>query len=171
MIVADPVDCSRAITSEVARLLAEHPEWHCIATFFPLAGEPDLRLLSGSFPDRGFVYPRMEGSDMTFHRVTDPTAELTPTRWNLREPLAELPLVTHEEINVMLCPGMAFDTKGRRLGKGRGFYDRYLADSHPGRPFLIGVTFSTYLFCQIPHESHDVTMDLVVTEKGAIMPK
>ncbi len=108
---------------------------------------------------------------MTFHRIVDPISQLILTRWNLREPQADLPTVGPEGIDVMLCPGVAFDTAGHRLGKGKGFYDRYLATSQPSRPYLIGVTFASYLFSRIPHETHDKSMDLIITEEGMIAPK
>ncbi len=171
LVVADPVDSSRSITSHVFELLRAHPEWQRIATFFPLHGEPDLTPLRQLLPERDFVYPRIEGPDMTFHRVIDPATQLIPTRWNLREPCAELPVVRGEEINVMLCPGTAFDVAGHRLGKGKGFYDRYLAATLPPRPRLIGVSFASLVFPGIPHESHDMMMDLIVTELGPVTPE
>lgn len=166
LVVSNPVESSRLITSFVAQLLAERPEWNCIATFFPLSGEPDLTALHSLLPERDFVYPRMIGSDMTFHRVTDPSQQLIPTCWNLREPHPELPSTCCDEIHVMLCPGMAFDAAGHRLGKGRGFYDRYLAACQPSGPTRIGISFASSVFPGIPHETHDAMMDLIITENG-----
>lgn len=108
---------------------------------------------------------------MTFHRVINPSDELIPTRWNLREPHPGLPVVYHEDIQVMLCPGMAFDAAGHRLGKGKGFYDRYLAESLPSGPKRIGISFAAFVFPGIPHEVHDVMMDLIITEQGTMTPE
>lgn len=168
LVLPDPEERSRSIVSHLFELLKAHPEWQIIATFFPLHGEPDLSPLQQLLPERDFVYPRIEGSDMTFHHVIDPATQLIPTRWNLREPCAGLPLVGGDEIHVMLCPGTAFDLSGHRLGKGKGFYDRYLAATLPPRPRLIGVSFASFLFPIIPHESHDMMMDLIVTELGPV---
>ena len=60
--------------------------------------------------------------------------------------------------------GVAFDVSGGRLGHGRGYYDRLLADVRPDAP-LVALAFECQLFPPIPMGTHDVYMDLVVTEK------
>ena len=166
MIEADAVACSRAILLHLQSWFAAHPDWKRVATFFPLPGEPDLTTLHRVLADRLWAYPRIDGSEMTFHSIVDPTQELVKGRWNLHEPHSASLLVPRNEIDVMLCPGVAFDIKGRRLGKGKGFYDRYLSADHTHRPYLIGVTFATHLLENIPAEPHDIAMDGIVTEHG-----
>jgi 5-formyltetrahydrofolate cyclo-ligase len=61
---------------------------------------------------------------------------------------------------------MAFTRDGRRLGKGGGYYDRFLANLQP-RPYCIGVTFAALLLEQIPMEEHDIKMDQVVSDQEA----
>ncbi len=68
-------------------------------------------------------------------------------------------------IDVMIVPGTAFTAAGQRLGQGGGWYDRFL----PGRRtdcVTIGVCFEPQLVDRIPIESHDVVLDLVVTDAG-----
>jgi 5-formyltetrahydrofolate cyclo-ligase len=162
--VSDPVAASTLIVEKISRLLENHPEWQRIATYFPLPGEPDLRPLATLFPDRTFVYPRIHGDDMTFHLVTQPASQLTTNRWNLREPLAHMPVADLSSIDLMLCPGLAFTAQGHRLGKGKGYYDRYLAPRNKPRPCCIGVTYATHLLDHIPCDPHDVIMDMVITD-------
>jgi len=69
-------------------------------------------------------------------------------------------------IDVCICPGVAFTTRGERLGAGGGFYDRYLA-AHPPR-LAIGLAFECQLVQQLPLELHDRRMDFVITEKRVI---
>ena len=67
-----------------------------------------------------------------------------------------------EAIDVVLVPGMAFDGDGNRLGRGKGYYDRFLKSlSHP-RPQLIGVCFDFQKVDVVPTEPTDVKVDVVV---------
>jgi len=66
-------------------------------------------------------------------------------------------------VDAVVVPGVAFDASGRRLGSGRGFYDRLIPTLRPGIP-LIGVLLEALLVPTVPVEAHDRTMDLVVTD-------
>lgn len=147
--------------------LQQTPAWQTIALFLPLPSEPDLTSLLGAVPARNYVFPRVVGDDMQFHHVTNISEQTTAGPWGLREPLASCPAIGIAEIDLMLCPGMAFARHGVRLGKGGGFYDRYLAAS-TNQPYLIGITFDACLFDSLPHEEHDVIMNEVLTEKGFV---
>ena len=61
---------------------------------------------------------------------------------------------------------IAFDRRGRRLGHGRGFYDRAIArlQAEGHRPLLVGVAFALQEVEMIPAEGHDIHMDCIVTE-------
>lgn len=72
--------------------------------------------------------------------------------------------------DVVVCPGLAFDRKGRRLGYGRGNFDRYLAGL-PKRTLKIGICFFVQLLDELPEDIHDVHMDAVVTEKEIIVSR
>lgn len=63
----------------------------------------------------------------------------------------------------LIIPGLAFDLKGYRLGRGKGFYDRYLMKDKMVR---IGVAWSKQLLENVPSEKHDQKMDFIVTEKN-----
>ncbi|MDR0306792.1 MAG: 5-formyltetrahydrofolate cyclo-ligase [Chitinispirillales bacterium] len=103
--------------------------------------------------------------------------------WNLNEDIEAGPFGTVEpksklkgnidveRIGVCICPGVAFDMYGTRLGRGRAFYDNFLSGIK-GRAKLIGCAFD----CQVsdhplPKESHDAAMDLMVTESGVLTVK
>lgn len=64
------------------------------------------------------------------------------------------------EIDLVLVPGQAFDAQGNRLGRGKGFYDRFLKRTNA---FRIGICFDFQLLPQIPTEAHDMKMDLVIS--------
>ncbi len=66
--------------------------------------------------------------------------------------------------SVVIVPGRAFDKFGHRIGRGKGHYDTLLTSFNPS-PIKIGVCFSEQLFQMLPHYSHDIIMDIIVTEK------
>ena len=59
-----------------------------------------------------------------------------------------------------MVPGVAFDTGGNRMGRGRGFYDRLLKSTP--RAVKIGVAYGFQILDEIPVEPHDVKMDIVI---------
>ncbi len=71
-------------------------------------------------------------------------------------------IVAPEDIEVMLVPGVAFDRHGNRLGRGGGFYDKYLSMRHAAAIHKIGICMPHQLVSDIPSEPHDVRMDEIV---------
>ena len=63
---------------------------------------------------------------------------------------------------IVIVPGIGFSVDGRRLGRGKGFYDRYLENSSV---LKIGIGFEIQIENDIPTDSHDVKMDFVVTDQ------
>lgn len=148
-----------------------------VLSFCSIDGEPDTRPLHRSLHEAGVAVatPRVSGMEMVFHRLSgdmilsddpaeDPADGWIPSRWGILEPAPSLPVVDGREAGLIVVPGLAFAVGGRRLGRGAGFYDRYLA-LHPSI-LRAGLTFSALLFADIPVEPHDQPMDLVVTEEG-----
>ena len=142
--------------------LAAQPALTTIAVFAALPGEVDLSELVIRHPERRWVYPRVNGNDLTFHAVTDPSAELSTGAFGIREPSSSLAPVAIGRIDVFLCPGLAFDARGGRLGRGRGFYDRMLAGARADA-LKIGVCFARHLVPDTFPEPHYVQMNAVVS--------
>ena len=83
---------------------------------------------------------------------------------SVKEKIQNIPL---SSIDLIIVPGMAFDRNGNRLGRGKGFYDRFL--------YLIGseitkiaLAFSFQIVEQVPINKNDIFMDKIVTEEGII---
>lgn len=153
---------SRPVCDALERWLANHHGLVTIAVFAALPGEVDLTELVARHPDRRWVYPRVTGHDLAFHAVADPAVELTGGAFGVREPSPTRPPVTIDRIDAFLCPGLAFDVHGGRLGRGRGYYDRMLAGARPGA-LKIGVCFARQMVPDTYPEPHDVRMDAIVS--------
>lgn len=72
------------------------------------------------------------------------------------------------ERNVILVPGLAFDGMGNRLGRGKGYYDRFLAKPESKKLVKVGVGLSLQIFEQINTKPHDIPVNLICTEEGII---
>lgn len=107
------------------------------------------------------VFPRICGQRLEFVEVTQ-LAELQPGALRIREPRGTT-IVPVTALDLLVVPGVAFDQKGGRLGYGKGFYDRTLHAVAP-RPCLIGLCFEFQLVSALPVETHDVGVDMLVTE-------
>lgn len=80
----------------------------------------------------------------------------------IREPIGGMP-VPVSEIDLVIVPGLAFDARGNRLGRGRGFYDRFL--SHRDfRSTACGLAFECQVVESVPTGEHDVPVRMLVTE-------
>ena len=68
-------------------------------------------------------------------------------------------------VDVFLVPGVAFDVKGNRLGRGKGYYDRLLAHV---KGFRIGLAYSCQVVAEVPHTGYDIPMHCIISEKEGI---
>ncbi len=106
--------------------------------------------------------PLITGAGVMEARIIRSAGELIPGALNIPAPPASAPLMAPGDIDVAVVPGLAFDKKGYRLGRGGGYYDRYL----PGTAaFTVGLCRECCLERELPAEDHDVRVDCVVTEK------
>lgn len=97
----------------------------------------------------------LEGNTLAFRRY-EPETPLAPNRYGIDEPV-DSPEVPPEAFDLILVPGLGFTSDLDRLGRGAGFYDRYLARC-PGA-LKAGVAFSCQLVESLPVESHDIRLD------------
>lgn len=159
----------------------------CVAAFFSLADEVDVfPIIARAFIDKKRVLlPRIVvGSNaMDFYELAAPLglasdfsaapvlglqsldAQTEVNQWGIREPLATLPLVSKEKIparTAILVPGLAFAKDGRRLGRGKGFYDRYLSElaarnaAFAERGKICGYCMAVQIMDNVPTEESDV---------------
>jgi 5-formyltetrahydrofolate cyclo-ligase len=78
--------------------------------------------------------------------------------------------VIPEQLDVVIVPGLAFDRSGNRLGRGRGYYDRFLSQ-FTSKTLLIGLAFECQIVEQIPVDTWDFPVSVVITENRIICPE
>ena len=155
----------RAASRRIFERAAAAPEFaaaRCVGLFCSLSDEPDTaEALAAWSRLKRVVVPRVEGEEMRFYDY-DP-ATLVGGAFGIAEPGPEARLCRPDEIDLLFVPGVAFTRSGARLGRGKGFYDRYL--SQPGvRAVRIGVCYAHQLVDELPVEPHDVAMQRVVSD-------
>ncbi len=92
--------------------------------------------------------------------------DLCPGCYGIPEPDSEkCRKVEPEEIDLVIVPGTAFDKKGDRIGYGMGFYDKFLSQV---KIKTIGLAYDFQVVVHIPGEEHDVKVDMVVMDNGAL---
>ena len=94
-----------------------------------------------------------------------PEAKLKPGSFGILEPATDTTIISPEEIDCVLVPGIAFDGRGARLGFGKGYYDHFLCGL-TAATYVCGLAFSSQIIERVPDMPHDVRMHWLVTEQG-----
>ncbi len=150
----------------------------CVACFCALPDEPPTEAVLRRWSiGRRIVVPRVEGDTMRFYDYR-PDA-LACGAFGIAEPVVQetsdasggigadgatdasyCALCPPEAIDLFVVPGVAFTPDGARLGRGKGYYDRYLSQSAL-RACCVGVCFAHQLVADLPVEPHDRSMEVV----------
>jgi len=137
-----------------------------VALYAPIKGEvPTRDILIAALQDEKIVcYPlsHVHGRILSFRAIKS-EAELEPGRLGVREPTNSSDLISVEQIDLFVVPGLGFTRDGKRLGRGGGYYDATLRAAS-ARSRRVGLAFSEQLVEILPTTGDDVDMDLVVTE-------
>jgi 5-formyltetrahydrofolate cyclo-ligase len=143
-----------------------------VSAYWPLAGELDPRPALRTVAARGakLALPRVvgDGQTLAFH-LWRPEDRLIEGRFKVMEPDPTSPEATPD---ILLVPLLAFDKACRRLGHGKGYYDRTLAKLRRANPstLAIGVAFALQEVERVPTDEHDQTLDMVMTERAVLKP-
>lgn len=114
------------------------------------------------------VLPRITAPPrrLDLHAVRDLERELVPGVWEIPEPdPARCPQVDRDDVDFALVPALCADRAGFRIGYGAGYFDKLLA-GRKARPYCVAALPADFAVDRVPHESHDVAVDLVLTERG-----
>ena len=155
---ADKCMRSAVICEEVKKHLAVSNA-RVVALFSPLGYEPDVWPLVESLSATvSVVLPRVEGDVMNFYCYDKDTMAIGS--YGINEPHDGQP-VAPCEIDAVVVPGVAFTKNGARMGRGKGYYDKYMSNGDFSA-LKIGVCYKEQIVPEIPLEEHDVMMDVVI---------
>jgi 5-formyltetrahydrofolate cyclo-ligase len=156
-----------AMSAQIRDRLKEQAIWKnagSVLFFAPLPNEPDVwpLLEDERAGKRIAALPRFDSANNGYVacRLQNLRGEIVTGQFGIREPgtsCAEIPL---NRLDLVLVPGVAFDLQGRRLGRGRGFYDRLLADVDG---IKCGIAFDEQVVDEIPADSQDVRLNFILT--------
>ncbi len=169
-----PPDGWKRQSAEVCDRIRSLPEWaeaRWVGGYVPMRDELDLVPLMREVlaSGRRLALPAFDGNSgqYGFREVGDWDRDLLPGRYGVGEPGSGCAAVPVTWLDFVLVPGLAFDARGGRLGRGKGFYDRLLASA-------VGVTCGVggdeQLLSAVPVEAHDIRLNLVALPKGLYGP-
>lgn len=107
------------------------------------------------------VLPRSVGKEIVPKEIKK-YADLEKASFGIYEPREELRSVNPKEIDLVVVPGVAFDEKNTRLGRGKGYYDRFLSKL-PRDKITVGLAFDFQIVRNLPKDSHDISVSMVLT--------
>ena len=147
------------------RRITEHPLFQkakIVMLYCSLHDEVDTHTLIREYCQRKkILLPVVCGNDIHL-RVCQGLNDMQIGAYGIEEPLGET-FENVESIDLIVVPGMAFDNQCHRLGRGKGYYDRFLSDERLKNAYKIGVCFSCQLLDKVPTDENDVKMDEVIT--------
>jgi len=157
----------RAASERACCRLQEEKIWRqagCVLLYSPLRDELDIGplLAEALATGKALALPRFDETQSAYSAclVTDLARDLRSAKFGVLEPDATCPAVPLNRLDFVAVPGVAFTLDGRRLGRGKGFYDRLLA-SVGG--IKCGVAFEQQIVSDLPVEPHDIRLDYILT--------
>jgi len=158
--------------------------------YIPQPEEPDsrpfYREVASLFPHLPIGFPRVEGEDLAFYRWTGrtlpgeaPVGFPTDPAWEIGSfgipsPSPSLPRFGKDipwgKSPLVLVPGRVFDRQGGRIGRGKGYYDRFLRDLRQKGIDVkaVGICFFIQLVEEVPRTESDEPIDQLITEEGIV---
>ena len=164
--MAELTDQERAWSDgELIQRFLEHPklaEAHTVLLYYGVGPHPDP---AGPGQDR--VPAQVPAGVPDGGPAITALEDLVPDQYDIPAPKDGCPVVAREELDLILVPGLCFDSRGSRLGQGGGYYDRYLED-YEG--VTIGLCREDFFQVNLPREPLDAWVRFVLTEEGQVWP-
>lgn len=169
----------QGLSPEVRKAKEQNIQKHClelsqkflkpkdfVAVYRALPGEVSLDdwLFSHGYQ---WLFPKVSGQDLLFfHCMAESDFEIG--NYGIKEPKSYCKEVPISQCPLIFVPGVAFDRRGRRLGMGKGYYDKSLTAS---KGLKVGVAYQCQIIKdELPHEPHDLFMDFIITENFTFSP-
>lgn len=136
-----------------------YKESHVIALYNSMTNEVDTSLLiENALQNKVVLLPRIINNEMKFI-VINKNTKYKNNKLGFKEPIGK---IYNDKIDLIIIPGIAFDRNLNRLGFGKGYYDKYLFNKDI---YKVGICFDEQVLVSLPVDSHDIKMNLVITEK------
>lgn len=168
--------CSAVIQSEIFQ------KCRCVFGFMPMKDEIDVLpvLRAGLQNKKKVLIPKIiDGTnDMEFYFLTDePNSQVEVNVWGIAEPKSDLRKCNLDELLselkadeiLVLVPGLAFGKDNTRLGRGKGFYDKFLSELKKktaaigkSKPWICGICYNAQVVDSVPVEENDIKVDVVL---------
>jgi len=134
-----------------------------IMIYYPLKGEVDLLDMVRK-AKKDFCFPKIEKEKLVPYQVKNLETDFEKGKFGIKEPIKEkCRRVNVEELDLVIVPGLVFDRERNRLGRGKGYYDRFLKELK--EVISIGVAFNFQIIDSLPYlSSHDEKVDILVSE-------
>lgn len=147
----------------IGRLMA-HPkvvDAHCILLYYSLPDEVNTHQLAETLREQGkqVLLPKVTGDGTMEIRRYEGRQSMTEGDFHIMEPSGAI-FTDYAAIDLAIVPGMSFDAAGNRLGRGKGYYDRFFALA-PAL-YKIGICFDFQKTDHVPCETTDIAMDEVL---------
>ncbi len=112
------------------------------------------------------VLPKVEENELKFYKINSINEKLFKSKFGIEEPLGQLEnFVDNKFIDLIIVPGICFDTEKNRLGFGKGYYDRFLKQ----KDFkTIGICFDEQIIEKVPITDNDIKVKQIITDKRNI---
>jgi len=163
-----------AASAQACSLLKQQKHWkqaRAVLFYAPLINELDIwpLLNEALIAGKTVALPRFNAEKGRYAacQIHEPALDLRKGNFGVQEPAEHCPPIPIYRLDFILVPGVAFDLDGRRLGRGKGFYDLLLAAV---RGTTCGVTFDEQIVREVPVEPHDIRLNCILTPTRWIEP-
>ncbi len=174
-----PKDKRKSAADRACALLKATEAWQnaqCVLLYLAFGSELNADpLIKAALKENKKVYaPRITDKNMEFRRLNDCNGPFETGPFGIRQPQASAPLwdfLSAAGPSLIIVPGLAFDKRGGRLGRGGGYYDRFLsrvrqeaAAADKTAPLRIGYGYAEQIMESVPMDAHDECLDGMVTD-------
>ncbi len=178
LMAATDVELFRSEALAATERLCALPAWRSARTVFAYLSMPRELVSDGVVGAavagrKVLVLPRTEGDELSFRICNSAEGPWEKGVFGIREPLATMQVADFKVLPgpvLILVPGLAFDSTLHRLGRGKGYYDRFLRSIRSMRTDVTAVGFAlgSQIADQVPAGMHDEILDLIVHGEGVV---
>lgn len=163
-IMALTADQRLAASNELLNRLAVHERFlsaKVVMLFHSLPDEINTHQFIDDWASKKIILlPVVQGDDLELRQYIK-GEQMCETDFHIEAPQGNI-FTNLSAIDLVVVPGVAFDKSGNRMGRGRGYYDRFLSQQSVSKAYKLGICFAQQMIDNIPTEAHDIRMDEVI---------